>query len=58
MILGCQSDYIESLMGNFHKHNIGKLVVICDILSIIIITYFITKIKEMNNEYLSIMDRL
>jgi len=58
MILGCQSDFIETPMGTFHKENIGILVVISDIISIMIITYFISKVVEMNNEYLEIMDRL
>jgi len=58
MILGCQNDYIESSAGKFHKDNFGIWLVATDIMCICVITYFFGKIKELNNEYIEIIDNL
>jgi len=58
MILGCQNDYITSPMGKFHKENFGILLVATDIMCILIITYFFGKIKELNAEFIGIVDDL
>jgi len=58
MILGCQSDTIQTTMGNLHKEKIGIMVVVADIISILVITYFIGKIREINEEYLGLAGNL
>ena len=58
MILGCQSDDIQTPMGTLHKDNIGVLVVATDIFSILVITYFFRKLKELNAEYIDVIDSL
>ena len=58
MVLGCASDTIVTPMGTMHKENIGIMVVTADILSILVITYFIVKIKEINAEFVFLYDNL
>ena len=58
MILGCQNDYLDTPMGHLHKQEIGIGMVIVDIVAILVMTYFLGKITEMNEEYLVVMDRL
>ena len=59
MILGCQNDYIETeLFGKYHKDNFGIALVVTDIICIMVVTYFVRKIREMNQEYINIIDDL
>lgn len=39
-----------------HKENIGILIVVIDIVSILIMAFFFGKLSEINQEYLDIMD--
>jgi len=58
-VVGCMNDRIEIKYLNFafHKEKVGLLTVVIDILSILIMYYMFRKIKEINKEYLNIIDK-
>ena len=58
MIYGCREDYLHELFTNekYHKENIGIMIVVIDIVSILIMAFFFGKLSEINQEYLDIMD--
>ena len=59
MILGCQNDYIETeLFGNYHKDTFGIALVVTDVICILVVTYFIGKVREINLEYIAVIDDL
>ena len=59
MIVGCREDYIYFPLGGLlHKEQVGVLIVSLDMVSILVMTFFFYKLKEINNEYLDIMDDL
>ena len=43
-------------MGQLHKEELGLIVVIMDIFSIILMFIFFFKIKNLNQEYIRILD--
>ena len=42
--------------GMVHKEELGFIAVICDLLSIMVMYYMFGKLKNMNEEYLTILD--
>ena len=59
MVLGCQNDELKTPIGSdWHKELVGIMVVITDIFCISIITYFYYKLRDINNEYLDIIESL
>ena len=57
MVVGCQSDMIMvPFMRMFHKESIGCLVVAIDMLGILIMAMFFSKLNDLNEEYINIVD--
>ena len=58
-VMACQKDIMEFSFvpsGQIHKEELGLIVVISDILSIMVMYYMFGKLKAMNEEYLTILD--
>lgn len=58
-ILGCIADKVKfKMLPNtyFHKEELGIIVVISDVLSVIVLYYIFGKLKVINQEYLQILD--
>ncbi len=57
IIVGCQIDMIMvPFMRMFHKESIGCLVVAIDMLGILIMAMFFSKLNDLNEEYIDILD--
>lgn len=57
IVAGCQSDEIMvPFIKMFHKESIGCLVVSIDMLSILIMAMFFSKLNDLNEEYIDILD--
>lgn len=58
MVVGCREDFVKVPFGGnlIHKESVGVLIVSLDIASILVMTFFFYKLKEINNEFLDIMD--
>ena len=54
MITNCIHDRVN--FQNIHKESVALIGVICDMISICLIYYFFIKLKQINNEYLEIID--
>lgn len=58
-VLGCISDKVKfKMLPNtyFHKEELGIIVIISDIFSVVILYYIFGKLKVINQEYLQILD--
>jgi len=59
MVVGCKSDYVSlPFSTKFHKQEAGILVVCLDIASLVIMAFFFSKLKKINEEYIDIMDNM
>jgi hypothetical protein len=58
LVVGCTEDSvtIPFLETKIHKEKIGILVVILDMVSVMYMAFIFSKLREINNEYLEIMD--
>lgn len=59
LIAGCKSDMVKMYpfqKGMAHKHDAGIFIIVFEILSILIISFFFKKLNQINNEYLDIID--
>ena len=56
-ITGCIDDFVNvPFFKKYHKESIGFMAVCLDILSIIIMTLFFSKLNDINEEYINILD--
>jgi hypothetical protein len=56
IMVDCMKDYITLFGSEYHKLVVAWIVVIFDMISILLIMYFIIKINELSNEYVTIVD--
>ena len=59
--MGCKYDDVKvpfTRNTRIHKEWIGIIIIICDVVSIGIMIYFFTKIRELNEEFLNALDDL
>ena len=60
-MVGCKYDDVKvpfTRNTRIHKEWIGIIIIICDVVSIGIMIYFFTKIRELNEEFLNALDDL
>ena len=60
-VVGCKYDDVKvpfTRSTRIHKEWIGIIIIICDVVSIGIMIYFFTKIRELNEEFLNALDDL
>ena len=59
-VFGCKYDDVKMpfIESRIHKERIGVFIVCLDVISIMLMIYFFTKINTLNNEFLGCMDDL
>jgi len=60
VVVGCQEDDVQiPLIGqSIHKHKVGIFVVVMDMISVMFMGLIFSKVQNINQEYLDIMDDL
>mmetsp|Transcript_24596 Transcript_24596/g.38189 ORF Transcript_24596/g.38189 Transcript_24596/m.38189 type:complete len:190 (-) Transcript_24596:3055-3624(-) len=56
VVVGCSEDTINLFGTNYHKENVGVFVVVVDFISIMIMAFVFSKLSEINEEYLEVID--
>jgi len=56
LVVGCSEDHVLLFGSEYHKESIGVIVVVIDFISIIIMAFVFSKLSEINQEYLDVID--
>ena len=62
IVVGCRKDWVYAPMSfetfTITKETVGIMTVVIDIISVLIISLFLSKLGSINDEYLDIMDNM